>query len=324
METPEQEYPLAAAPPYQNSAPASLSLRRPASRRALPWREHVLGYLFLAPSLLLFGIFLFYPLVQSVYLSFHLTDPRGRVAEFVGLDNFISLFTSSVFWNSLKVTVLYALYTVPAGIVLGLITAALAHSKLRGMRVFQFVFSMPIAMSVSTSSVIWMVLFHPTMGMLNYGLSLLGLPPVQWLTDAGWALLSISLMTIWMNSGLHFIILLSGLQSIPDDIVESATIDGAGPIRTFVRIVLPLLSPTVFFLVVLSVMSAFQSFGQIHILTKGGPAGSTDVFVYSIYREAFMNYQFGTGSALALVLFAIILILTAIQFLFLEKKVHYQ
>ncbi|MFD1952826.1 carbohydrate ABC transporter permease [Paenibacillus thailandensis] len=293
-------------------------------KRLASWRENLLGYLFLMPSMLLFGIFLFYPLIRSVYLSFHLTDPRGRVAAFVGFDNYAGLFASPVFWNSIKVTFLYALYTVPVGLALGLATAALAHSKLRGMRVFQFIFSMPVAMSVSTSSVIWMILFHPTMGMLNYGLDLLGLPPVQWLTDAGSSLLSVSMMTVWMNSGLIFIVLLSGLQGIPDDLIESARVDGAGPIRTFIRIVLPLLSPTVFFLAVLSVMNALQSFGQIHILTKGGPAGSTDVFVYSIYREAFVNYQFGTGSALSLVLFVLILALTAIQFLFLEKKVHYQ
>ncbi|WP_208543849.1 carbohydrate ABC transporter permease [Paenibacillus protaetiae] len=304
--------------------------QRPAIKEHIPasfrrrWKDHVLGYFFLAPSLVLFGIFLFYPLVQSVYLSFHLTDPRGRIAAFVGLDNYSHLLSSSVFWNSLKVTVYYALYTVPAGIMIGIVTAGLVHTKLRGMRLFQFLFSVPVAMSVSTSSVIWMILFHPTMGMLNYFLNKLGFSSVQWLTDDAWALVSIAIMTVWMNSGLHFIILLSGLQSIPEDIIESAKIDGSGPVRTFIRIVLPLLSPTIFFLIVLSVMSAFQSFGQIHILTKGGPAGATDVFVYSIYREAFMNYQFGTGSALSLVLFAIILLLTAIQFLFLEKKVHYQ
>jgi sn-glycerol 3-phosphate transport system permease protein len=298
-------------------------VHKQAKQRAV-WKENAVGYTFLAPSLVLFSIFLFYPLLKSIYLSLQLTDPRGRVAAFVGLDNFTQLFTSSAFWNSLIVTLKFTVLTVPAGIIVGLLLAALTHNKLRGMRVFRFIFSIPVVLSVSTSSVIWMMLYHPTTGTFNYILSTLGISPVQWLTDPAWALVSISIMTAWMNSGFNYIMLLSGLQGIGDDIRDSARIDGSGPIRTFFQILLPLLSPTVFFLTVVSVMNAFQSFGQIHILTKGGPAGSTEVFVYSIYKEAFVNYQFGTGSALALVLFAMILLLTWIQFRFIEKKVHYQ
>jgi sn-glycerol 3-phosphate transport system permease protein len=309
-------------------APAGRAVSRsaPKAKRisALRRSDHALAYLFLAPSLVLFGIFLFYPLLKSIYLSAHLTDPRGRIAAFVGFDNYATLLSSASFWNSLKVTVLFTLLTVPAGIALGLLTAALTHTKLRFMRVFQFVFSLPLALSVSTTSVIWMMLFHPTLGTLNYFLGLAGLPPVQWLTDPAYALLSIAAMTVWMQSGFNFIVLMSGLQSIPEDMCDSAKIDGAGPIRTFVRIILPLLSPTVFFLFIVSVINAFQSFGQIHIMTRGGPAGSTEVFVYSIYKEAFMNYQFGTGSAMALVLFVVILILTVLQFTVFERKVHYQ
>lgn len=287
-------------------------------------KEVSLAYLFLSPSLVLFGLFLLYPLAQSVYLSFHLTDPRGQIAAYVGLDNFRQLFASSVFWKSLKVSFKFVLFTVPSGLVLGLIMAALVHTRLKGMRIFQFIFSLPLALSVSTSAVIWMMLFHPTMGMFNYFLDLAGLAPVQWLTDAKFALISISILTVWMNSGFNFIVLLSGLQGIPEDMYDSAKVDGAGPFRTFMRITLPMLSPTVFFLAVVSVISGFQAFGQIHILTKGGPAGSTEALVYSIYKEAFINYQFGTGSAMALVLFVLILILTLIQFTWVEKKVHYQ
>lgn len=288
------------------------------------WKESSLGYLFLAPSLMLFGLFLFYPLVKSLYLSFHLTDPRGRVAEYVGIDNFTALFSSDAFWNSLMVTGMFTLLTVPAGIILSVMAAALTHIHLPGMRIFQFMFSIPLAMSVSTSAVIWLILFHPTLGIFNYILSLIGISPLQWLPDPSMALISISMMTVWMNFGFNYIIVLSGLQSISEDLVDSAKMDGAGPITAFARIVLPLLSPTLFFLSVISVIGAFQSFGQVHLLTKGGPAGSTEVIVYSIYKEAFVNYQYGTGSAFALVLFAIVLILTIIQFVFVEKKVHYQ
>jgi len=303
---------------------AWISKPKARSARLRKWREGTLGYFFLAPSLVLFALFLFYPLAKSVYLSFHLTDPRGRVAAFVGLDNFTGLLASELLWNSLKVTALFTLLTVPAGIAIGVATAALTHIKLPGMKIFQFLFAMPLAMSVSTSAVIWLILFHPTLGVLNYLLSLIGISPVQWLPDPSTALLSVALMTIWMQSGFNYIIVLSGLQGIPGDLVESAKIDGAGPITAFMRIVLPLLSPTLFFLSVISIIGAFQSFGQIHLLTKGGPAGTTEVFVYSIYKEAFVNYQYGTGSALALILFSIVLLLTIIQFAFVEKKVHYQ
>jgi len=287
-------------------------------------KEPATAYLFLAPSIGLFGLFLLYPLVRSIYLSLFLTDPRGQIAAYVGLDNFRQLLASPAFWSSLAVTGNFALLTVPGGILLGLFMSALAQSRLKGMRLFQFIFSLPLALSVSTSAVIWMMLFHPTLGMFNYFLDLAGLPAIQWLTDPKWALLSISIMTIWMNSGFNFIVLLSGLQGISEDMYDSAKVDGAGPIRTYVSIILPLLSPVIFFLTVVSLIGAFQAFGQMHILTKGGPAGSTEVLVYSIYKEAFVNYQFGTGSAYAIVLFLIILVLTILQFTFVEKKVHYQ
>jgi sn-glycerol 3-phosphate transport system permease protein len=263
-------------------------------------------------------------MLRSVYLSMTLTDPRGRVAAFVGLDNYKDLFASGQFFANLKVTVWFVLLTVPTTIIWSLVLAALTHNKLRGMKIFQFVFSMPIVISVGTGSIIWWLLFHPTAGMLNYFIGLIGIPPISWLADPNWAIVSVSLMTVWMNMGFVYIVLLSGLQGIPDDLYESAKIDGSGPVRTFVQIVLPLLSPTLFFVLIVSVISAFQAFGQIHILTKGGPMNTTNVVVYSIYQDAFINFRFGIGSAQALVLFAIILILTVFQFKVLEKKVHYQ
>ena len=297
---------------------ASLKLKR---RRL---GENVLAYFFLAPSLILFVTFLFYPMLRSVYLSMTVTDPRGRVAEFVGLDNFKDLLTSGQFYSNLEVTLLFILLTVPTSIVWSLILAALTHNKLKGMKVFQFIFSLPIVISVGTGSIIWFLLFHPTAGMLNYFLSWVHIAPIPWLTDPSWALASIALMTVWMNMGFLFIVLSSGLQGVPEEIYESAKIDGSGPIRTFIQIVLPLLSPTLFFALIVSVIGAFQTFGQIHVLTKGGPMNSTNVVVYSIYQDAFINFRFGTGSAQALILFVIILALTLIQFKVLEKKVHYQ
>lgn len=303
-----------------------LHVKVPKSREARrrERREQALAYAFLAPSVVLFIMFLFYPMLKSIYLSMTITDPRGQVAEFVWFENFARLLGSGSFYSNLGVTLLFILYTVPTSLIWSLFLAALTHNKLRGMKIFQFVFSLPIVISVGTGSIIWFLLFHPTAGMLNYFLGLVSLGPIPWLTDPAWALLSISLMTIWMNMGFLFIVLSSGLQGIPEEIFESAKIDGSGPFRTFFRIVLPLLSPTIFFGLIVSVIGAFQAFGQIHILTKGGPINSTNVMVYSIYQDAFVNFRFGIGSAQALILFAIILVLTLLQFKVLEKKVHYQ
>lgn len=290
----------------------------------LKFRENALAYTFLAPSLLLFGVFLFYPLLKSVYLSMHSTDPTGRVASFVGFDNFSSLFYSGLLLSGLGVTALFTLLTVPTGIVAAFILAALTQQRFRSKRLYQFAFSLPMVLSVGSAAVIWKFLFHPTLGMLNYLLGLAGFDAVPWLISPDYALLSISLMTIWMNLGFNYIILSSGLQGIPTEIYESAKIDGAGSITMFRKITLPLLSPTLFFVMVVSIIGAFQSFGQINILTGGGPMNRTNVFVYSIYQEAFVNFRFGTGSAQALVLFLVILLLTLIQFKWVERKVHYQ
>ncbi|MBE3554312.1 MAG: sugar ABC transporter permease [Thermicanus sp.] len=276
------------------------------------------------PSLILFALFLFFPLLRSIYMSLYLTDPQGRIVEYVGMSNYINLFTDSRFFQNLSTSGLFALYTVPTTILLALPIAYLTQQKIKGKRIFQFVFSLPLALSVGTASIIWGLLFHPSMGVLNYFLSLIGLPPIFWLSDPRWALFSISLMTIWLNFGFAYIILLSGLQTIPEEIYESAKIDGAGLWRSFFRITLPLLSPHLFFLFIVSTIGSLQTFGQIHLLTQGGPTDTTNVLVYRLYQDAFINYRFGIGSAEAIFLFLLVLLLTTIQFLFLERKVHYQ
>jgi sn-glycerol 3-phosphate transport system permease protein len=283
-----------------------------------------IGYLFLWPTILLLGLFTFYPLVKTTYLSFFSTNVRGVTTNFIGFGNYTKLLTSAEFYSSLYTTVLFTLYTVPTGIFLALILAALSHTKKRGMRGFQFIFCLPLAVSVGTASVIWTLILNPTVGVLNYFIGEIGLKPVGWLIDPNTALYAVSVATVWMNSGFLFIILLAGLQGIPEDLYEAAKIDGAGTVRTFFNITMPLLSPTIFFVSVVSVIDAFQTFGQINIMTQGGPVGSTKVFVYALYQEAFRNFQYGPACARAIVLFIIILILTSIQFKVGEKKVHYQ
>jgi ABC-type sugar transport system permease subunit len=280
--------------------------------------------LYLFPSILLFAVFIFYPMFRTLYLSFFLTDQQGNAALFVGLENYAYLLQSPEFRNSIKATILFVLYTVPIGIILALFLALIANEKLKGVGFFRTMYSSSMGISVAASSVVWLFLFHPSVGMFNRLLSLLHLPQVQWLLDPEWALISVSISTIWLNTGFSFLILLGGLQNIDEYLYESARIDGAGYWYQLRRITIPMLSPTLFFIITISLINAFQTFGQIDILTKGGPSQSTNLIVYSIYREAFVNYQFGTASAQAVFLFICILIVTILQFKLGEKKVHYQ
>ncbi|MES1043636.1 glycerol-3-phosphate ABC transporter permease [Bacillus obstructivus] len=282
------------------------------------------GLLFLLPSILLFSIFVFYPMIRTIYLSFFLTNASGETTVFVGLENYLNMFTSPIFLKSIQSTFLFVLYTVPATIVISLFLAIIANEKLKGIGFFRTIFSSTMGISVAAASVFWMYLFNPTMGLLNQFLQSIGVESIGWLTDPAWALFSVSVTTVWMNIGFTFLVLLGGLQSIDSYLYESADIEGAGYFYKLRRITLPMLSPTLFFVLTVSIINAFQTFGQIDILTHGGPQNETNLIVYSIYREAFVNYQFGSASAQAVILFILILLMTALQFKLGERKVHYQ
>jgi ABC-type sugar transport system permease subunit len=291
------------------------------------WKRSInvrVGMLYLLPSIILFGLFVFYPMAKTIYLSFFLTNQNGVPVYFSGIENYTYIFTSDEFRNSMKATLLFVIYTVPVSVLIALVMAILANEKLKGIGFYRTIFSSTMGISVAASAVVWLFLFHPSVGAFNNILKAVDLPAVQWLLDPEWALLSVSLTTIWMNIGFNFLVILGGLQNIDESLYESATIDGAGYFTKLRRITIPLLSPTLFFIITISLINAFQSFGQIDILTKGGPIQSTNLVVYSIYKEAFVNYQFGTASAQAIVLFAVVLIVTILQFKFGERKVHYQ
>lgn len=292
-------------------------------KRDYKMREAAVGYGFLLPSLLGFGVFMFYPFLMSVYLSVHHTDLRGKITGFAGLSNYAELLSSGHFYESLQRSFVFALMTIPACIIISVFLAIVTHKKSKINLIFQFIFSISIAMPVGIASVIWKILFHPSAGMLNYFLGFAGVSPVGWLTDPAFAMLSVSIMTVWLNIGFTYLVILSGVKGIPEEVYESVKIDGAGPLSSVFKITLPLLSPTLFFVTIISVIGALQSFGQISMLTKGGPMNSTNVVVYDLYQETFVNYRFDTGSAQAIVLFLILLLLTVIQFRAAERRVHY-
>ncbi|MBW7651716.1 carbohydrate ABC transporter permease [Anoxybacillus sp. ST4] len=282
------------------------------------------GGMYILPSLLLFSIFVFYPMVRTLYLSMHMTDFQGNPTTYVGFEHFVYLFEDRNFKESMKATFLFVIYTVPPTVIISLCLALLANEKLRGIQLFRTFFSSTLGMSVAASSVIWMFMYNPAVGVINKILIALGGEERQWLLNPDTALAAVAAATVWMNIGFAFLILLGGLQNIDSTLYESAEIIGMSRLYQLWRITLPLLSPTLFFVITVSLIHAFQTFGQIDILTKGGPMNTTTVLVYSIYREAFVNYNFGFASAQAIVLFFIVLIVTVVQFTSAERKVHYQ
>jgi sn-glycerol 3-phosphate transport system permease protein len=311
---------------HEVAVPATRALPLPRIRtsRLRHAQASLISLLYLAPSLIVFGLFVFYPLFKSIYLSLYASSPFGfATGVFVGLKQYQIALNSTSYRQGLVVTLLYTLYTVPLGILIALALATLANVRVRGIGFFRTIYALPIGVSVGASSIVFLLLYNARAGVINYFLASLNLPTVDWLTQPGSALWAVAILSIWGGIGFNFIVLLSGLQGIPEELYESARIDGADNWRIFRSVTLPLLMPTLFFVMVVSTIAAFQSFAQIHILTKGGPANATNVVVYSIYREAFFNFQTGYASAQAVILFAILMVLTAIQFLVIERRVHY-
>jgi len=269
-----------------------------------------------------FGVFVFYPLGRTIWLGQFEEDPFGRRRVYVGLSRFWDVLESDAFRNSLAVTLRFTLLTVPLGLALGLGLALLAHQQLRGVTVFRTIFSSTVATSVAVASLMWLTLFNPSIGVINQLLAELGRDPVRWLQDKDTALAAVSVTTVWQNLGVTFIIISAGLQSLPDDLYEAARVDGIGTWRQFRHITLPLLSPTLLFASVVLTISAFQSFGQIDLLTAGGPLDSTRVVVYSIFSDARAG-DLGLASAQATLLFLILLLLTLVQFRVLERRTFY-
>ena len=282
------------------------------------------GLAYLAPSLILFAAFVFIPLAQTIYLSFFNTRATGAITTFAGLDNYLELLTSPTFHTGLLATAIFALYTVPIGIGLGLVLAVMLNQRLRGISIFRTMMSSTIAISAAVGALIWLLLFNPSLGLLDYLLSLIGIQGPAWLIQPTTAIIAVSITTIWLTLGTNIIVLLSGLQGVPEEIYEAARLDGARGLRMFTRITIPMVSPSLFFLLVVDTVAVLQAFTQIHVMTRGGPVDSTRVLVYSIYQDAFQNFQFGFASAQAVILLLLVMGLTLVQFRVVERRVHYQ
>ncbi len=274
-------------------------------------REAWEGYVSISPWVIGFLLFTLGPILASVYFSF--TEwTVTRPAEWVGLKNYIRMFTDDpLFWQALKVTGNFVLLSVPLKLVCGVGLSLLLNLKIRGMNLFRTIFYIPAVISGVAVSLMWIWLLQPDTGVINTLLESVGITGPRWFWDPDWALASVALMSVWSVGG-SAIIYLAGLQNIPPSLYEAAEIDGAGAWHRFWRITIPLLTPTLFFQLVVEMIESFKVFTQAFVITKGGPLKATYFFLYYFYEEAFQNFNMGYASGLALVLMAIIMIATII------------
>jgi multiple sugar transport system permease protein len=284
--------------------------------------QNISAFLFLLPCSLGFLVFIVYPLIVSLVLSF--MNWNGFTAmKFVGLDNFSRMFRDTNFQISFKNNIIYTFGTVPLTIALALILASVMNAKIRGIGVFRVLFYLPNITATIAISIVWVTIFAKY-GPINRFLMFLGVEePPGWINSTRWALPSIMIVSIWRAIGYYAIILLAGLQGIPSTLYEAANIEGAGLFTKFFRITIPMLSPTIFFCVVMNMIGSFQVFDSVVAMTQGGPGRATNVLVYHIFNTAFQDRRFGYASSMAYVLFAIILAFTLIQFAGQKKWVNY-
>lgn len=279
--------------------------------------------LFLGPSLLILGLFVFYPMIKTFYISMFLTNTLGKTSVFAGFSNYAELLTSPDFLNSLVVTLAYVLGVTFFTLAISLLLANLASKKLPGIGIFRTLYSVTMGVSVSVAAIFWLFIFNPSTCFFAIIANALKMTPINWLTDPSNAMWAVIITTVWMNLGFTFLILLGAIESVPQTLYEAASVEGASPRFQFFKITLPMISPTLFFVSTITIIDAFKSFGLIDLITKGGPTNATNMLVYRIYKDAFYSGNYAQASTEAIILTVIIAAFTLLQFKFLEKKVNY-
>lgn len=272
------------------------------------------GLLFVTPTMLIFTVFVFVPLIISFVFSFLKFDMMFNNIEFQGAANYLKLVTDQKFWNAMGNTLYYTLGTVPLQVLVALITAVALKKNSKINTFFKSVFFLPSIVSMTVISIIWSFLLDPDIGMFPYWLSFLGVEPMALLKSPVWAMPTIILVSIWKSFGFNMVILIAGLQGVPDSYYEAADIDGASGMRKFMKITVPMLMPTLSFTVVNSIISSFQVFDQIYVMTKGGPLFKTQTVVQLIYSAAFDSFNMGYASTIAIALFIITFVVSLFTF----------
>ncbi|MFJ7493555.1 carbohydrate ABC transporter permease [Streptomyces sp. NPDC097727] len=275
-------------------------------------RRQRAGMLMVAPALLHASLWIGLPVVASVVLAFTKYDVL-TAPQFVGLDNFSEMMGDAVFRKSVVNTVVYTFFTVPFGMMLGLLVALALHTGLKARGIFRTAVFLPQVTATVAIALVWLWIYNPGNGLLNTLLSFLGIDGPAWLSSTSWAMPSVILVGIWQGIGMKMLIYLAALQSLPKELYEAASVDGATKVRQFFSITLPLLKPATFFVLITSMISAFQSFDQIYILTDGGPANSTTMMTYEIYKSAFREFRVGYACAQSLVLFVLLMGFTLVN-----------
>jgi multiple sugar transport system permease protein len=304
--------------------------RRAAPASAVPsagrsWhrvRRWGVAYLYLLPSMLGAGLFILVPVVVVVILGFFSWNLIGT-PQFVGFSNYHAIFTSSLFWSSLQTTAEYVVLTVVPLVVLSLGMAMLLRNKFMGAGVFRTIAVLPWLATPVAIGVIWEWIFNPQNGVINNVLGFFGITGPAWLSSFTLALPTVAFVTVWQFLGYNMLFFLAGLQGIPDSLYEACALDGANAFQRFFRITLPLLSPTMLFVTVIDMISSFQVFDTVYVMTNGGPGYSTQVLNFSIYQHGFEFLQMGYAAALSVILFVVILIITILQFLYFRKRLVY-
>src|SRR5215207_1912500 len=294
------------------------------------WLEFGRALLYMAPAIIFLIAFTYIPFLRSIWLSFFVTTPQGATARFNGINYYTRIFNldgsgRTEYLRSIGTTIYFAILVVPLGIIFALALALFATIKVKAIGFFRTIFTSSIAISVASASVIWALIYSPATKATQWIIELLHLSSGSLLQNSSTALFAVAFMTTWSALGFNFIVTLSGLQAIPEDIYESAQIDGVTSWTAFRFITIPLLTPTLLFLVLINTIQSFQAFTQFNVLIGNeGPDNATNVFVYSIFTAFWKDNRYGFASAMSVVLFLILLVLTFIQFRLLDRRVHYQ
>lgn len=270
------------------------------------------AYLFITPSFLGVLVFIAFPVVFALYMSLQQWD--GITApQFVGLENFINLFKDPIFWITFRNTIVYTVVTVPIGALISLGVAQLLNQRVLGLAFFRTAMFIPVVTSGLAIAVIWKWIYDYDNGLINDLLAAFHIAQIPWLSDPTWALIALCIIGVWQGFGFTTILLLAAIQNVPDSLLEAASIDGATGWRRFWRITVPLISPTLLFVTIISFVASFQVFAQVYYLTNGGPDYGTSVLTFLVYQHAFVQNRFGDAAALSYVMFAIIFVVTLIQ-----------
>ncbi len=298
----------------------------PKKHMSLSKREAIWAYLLIGPWIVGFILFTLGPMIASLIFSF-MDYSVVADSKFIGIANYIELFIKDYrFWHSLKITLTYALFAIPSGLVLGLLLALLLNTKVPGIAAWRTIFYTPSVVSGVAVAVLWSYLFNPRFGVINWLLGLMGVPMSSqpgWLSTPDWALAALIIMSLWGVGG-GMIIYLAGLQGIPTSLYEAAEIDGANKIQSFFNITLPMITPVLFYNLIIGIISTFQIFTQAYVMTQGGPAEATLFYNLYLYNNAFRYHRLGYASALAWVLFLVVLVLTLIVFRSSAMWVYYE